>query len=497
MPVVKESTVQEVARGFTSDRNELTGGAENGISLEELEPVRRVRTTAVLIIVAVVFELSLLLIHSAQTDATQVALVLLAYMTGGFAFVWLLLTLRNVMNRRPSAMALSIIFGAAIVFRLTLLPLGAASSSDVFRYRWEGLVQAEGFNPYTTPPSDPALAVMAQEHSDVHSRVNHPSVPTIYPPVAQFLFWFNAVVFGGTLLGWKMILLVFDMLLALAGWKLLRAWRLPIWSLCFVLWCPLLVLETYEGGHLDLIGVSLIVLALLAKERSRPVLCGIALGLALNVKYPWPVLTLILLVARPGDLRRSVTTLMTAGVVAAICWIPYLPGLSTAISTLRMFSQYWRFNGTLFDLLRMLPGPAWLAPTLVATTLVSLAILLSRRPSHPLWTDVWLAFGAALLLMPVAFPWYFVWLVPALLAGPPRWVLVWISVVPFLHVVDWQYHVTGEWQQMRWLVILTGIVPAILLVLAWWRRIAEGRRANTVPLTSGDRHRENSGQIGR
>lgn len=490
-----EPAEQQVTGGFTSGRNELTGGAERGSALAELEPGRRVRTTAVLIIVAVVIELSLLLVHSAQTAATQVALILLAYATGGASFAWLLLTLRNVMDRRPSNMALAIIFGAAIVFRLTLLPLPPASSSDVFRYRWEGLVQAEGFNPYTTPPSDPALAVMAQKHSEIYGMVNHTCVPSIYPPVAQLLFWFNAVVFGGTLLGWKMILLLFDMLMALAGWKLLRVWRLPIWSLCFVLWCPLLVLETYEGGHLDLIGVSLVALALLANERARPVLCGIALGLALNVKYPWPVVTLSLLVLRPGDFRRSVTTLMAAGVVAAVCWIPYLSGLGATISTLRMFSQQWQFNGPVFDLLRMIPGPVWLPAILAAGALLSLTILLSRRPSRPLWTDVWLAFGAVLLLMPVAFPWYFVWLVPALLVKPPRWVLVWISVVPFLHVADWRYHVTGEWPQMRWLVVLLGIVPAILLAQAWWRRIVEGRLMTIVSPNCDDPQRENAGRL--
>lgn len=129
---------------------------------------------------------------------------------------------------------------------------------------------------------------------------------------------------------------------------------------------------------------------------------------------------------------------------------------------------------------------------LVMVTLVSLTVLLARRPVGDSWSDTWLAFGAALVLLPAVFPWYFVWLVPGLLIcgfqapgapvsgvhiseylrRPPRWLLVWICVVPMLHVVDWQHRVTGEWQPMRGLCIIVGIVPVTLLVMAWWRRLA-------------------------
>lgn len=446
------------------------------------------RTTTSLVITAVVIELSLLLIHTAQTDATQIALILLAYVTGGAAFAGLLLTREKAVDSRLSGQALAIVFGAAIIFRLTLLPLGPATSSDVFRYRWEGIVQTEGFDPYTTPPSDPSLAHVAEKHGHIHAMINHPSVPSIYPPVAQFLFWLNAAVFGGTLLGWKLILLLFDMLLAVAGWNLLGAWRLPRWSLCFVLWCPLLLLETYEGCHLDLIGASLIVVALLANQRARPVLAGIALGLAFNVKYLWPALALVLLLVRPEGRRGRITTAVTTIVVAAICWIPYLPGLAAALTTARMFAESWRFNGTVFDLFRMLPGPPWLPAMLVMITLVSLAVLLARRPAGGLWPDIWLVFGAAFLLSPVAYPWYFLWLMPGLLARPPRWMIVWITVVPLLHLVAWHYSITGEWEPMRWLWILVGFAPTVLLILAWWQRLvrAEVRIAAPVPRGPGD-----------
>src|SRR5882724_11797674 len=46
------------------------------------------------------------------------------------------------------------IVAIAILFRLTFWPLYPALSDDVFRYRWEGKLQAAGGNPYEARPND-------------------------------------------------------------------------------------------------------------------------------------------------------------------------------------------------------------------------------------------------------------------------------------------------------------------------------------------------------
>ena len=42
----------------------------------------------------------------------------------------------------------------ALAFRLTLLPLAPTLSTDLYRYRWDGQVQAAGWNPYSMRPDD-------------------------------------------------------------------------------------------------------------------------------------------------------------------------------------------------------------------------------------------------------------------------------------------------------------------------------------------------------
>jgi hypothetical protein len=52
------------------------------------------------------------------------------------------------------------------------------------------------------------------------------------------------------------------------------------------------------------------------------------------------------------------------------------------------------------------------------------------------------------------------------------WLATWVLSVPLLHVVDWRLSATGDWHAMPWLWALVGVVPGVLLVRAWWQRLA-------------------------
>ena len=101
-----------------------------------------------LLICAAVMEAAFLLIHVARDPAEQVALVLASYLVSGVAFGWLLWRLGNTGEDTSSRGMIVALITGGIVFRLTLLPLTPATSQDVQRYLWEGLVQLEGFEDY-------------------------------------------------------------------------------------------------------------------------------------------------------------------------------------------------------------------------------------------------------------------------------------------------------------------------------------------------------------
>ncbi len=424
------------------------------------------------LICAAVMEAAFLLIHAARDPAEQVALVLASYLVSGVAFGWMLWRLGNTGEGTSSRAMIVVLVAGGVVFRLTLLPLAPATSQDVQRYLWEGLVQLEGFSPYVLPPTAEQLTPLAERHLETWRLINHADIPAVYPPTAQLLFLCNAVIFGGSLLGWKLILLIFDGLLAIGVVLLFKDRSHALVGLAGVLWCPLLLIECYEGGHLDVIGVALTVLAIVAMGRNQPILSALALGLCINVKYLWPLLVLILLSRQEPRWRRRVVFVIVALTVAAASWIPYRAGFESAVATARMFAEEWTFNDVIFEQLRGLPGPRWLPMALVTGVLAGLAGLLAVRQPRDIWRDAWLLTGTALLLGPVAYPWYFIWIVPGLAFRPPIWLALWVLSVPALHLADWHYVSTGQWDAMPWLWYAVGVVPAVLLMRAWWRRVA-------------------------
>ena len=65
-----------------------------------------------------------------------------------------------------------------------------ALSDDMYRYIWDGRVQAHGISPYRFPPNAPELAFLRD--TQIYPSINRKPVVTVYPPAAEaafFLLW--------------------------------------------------------------------------------------------------------------------------------------------------------------------------------------------------------------------------------------------------------------------------------------------------------------------
>ena len=78
----------------------------------------------------------------------------------------------------------------ALLIRSVLLLAPLSLSDDLYRYLWEGRVVTLGGNPYSQPPSWPGWP-----DDPIRALVNHPTISTIYPPVAMAIFTVFAAVF--------------------------------------------------------------------------------------------------------------------------------------------------------------------------------------------------------------------------------------------------------------------------------------------------------------
>jgi hypothetical protein len=339
----------------------------------------------------------------------------------------------------PSRGAFGIVLGVSLAARLLLLPAAPSLSEDVYRYLWDGRLVAHGVNPFPHAPSDPALGSF---HDAMLDRLNHADVPTIYPPAAQLLFGAVARI-DPTPFAWKLVLLLLEAALWIALRSMLRRRGLASERILLFAWNPLVILESYGSGHLDLATAAFLVLALALDEARRPVSAGIAFALSALCKY-----TPILLV--PCFLRRRAFVLLgVAMLAAALLFAPFAGAGRSLWTGLEIYVRHWEFNGSLFPLVRDVTGSKETAKWILAGCLGVFAIAASLRSSSLAGAAAAL-YTAYLVASPTVFPWYLVPLVALLPLVPNAGALAFSGLVALSYLSLSTYRETGVWVLPSW-----------------------------------------------
>ncbi len=209
----------------------------------------------------------------------------------GAAFAVYLLAALIAARWAPSRGQLVLIAGAALLYRLILLPTPPIQEVDIYRYLWDGIVVSHGINPFCYPPQavrearlgevgDPQLARLVQvRDADPHvltllARIHYAELPSVYPPVSQAVFAAAArtaptqASIAQRILILKIWLLGFDLATGALVLMLLRETGRPPGMFLLYAWCPLVLKEFCNSGHLDAIAVFLTTLAMWFAVRS-------------------------------------------------------------------------------------------------------------------------------------------------------------------------------------------------------------------------------------
>ena len=378
----------------------------------------------------------------------------------GWTGCWALATASAV--RLPRRLSVGLVLLIGIGLRVAALAGPPTLSDDLYRYSWDGRVQAAGIDPYDHAPDHPALLPLRESWlwpdaagcADIKrppgcTRINRPSSPTIYPPVAEA--YFAAIYqFGG--IGshhklWQVAGLgVEAVTLGLIPLALVRWGRDPRWAALYAL-SPLPVLEAVNNGHVDGLAVLLVVTALfVAAPRAATVRVGVAgalLGAAALVKLH-PALLLLALVGVIPSRSRTRTLLMGGLAAATVGIIGYLPHvLAVGPKVLGYLPGYLKEEhydaGGRFLLAGLLTEPLGLPPAAAgvvagAGLLAALAWVVIRRPPMPVGAA--LLAGALLLATTPVQPWYAVVLLAvATVAARPRWAALAVAGYPSFFAV--------------------------------------------------------------
>ena len=386
--------------------------------------------------------------------------------------------------RRPPSIPL--LWSIGVLARLALLPLTPELSDDIYRYLWDGHVLGEGFNPYGHAPGDEAhLAI----RTPWHAQINHPEIPTIYPPLSQLLFGLVGAL-GGTILSAKLVWLAFDLGCALLLQRIAaRTGRQPATVLVWYLWSPLLIVETAWSAHFDAVGLFLMAAViwcslgsrgppeglrgrrdprkrLLRAPRVRAAALGSLLGLAALTKFA-PAAALPPLVRRHG----AIAALAFAGVCVAL-YAPFAGvGLGALTEGLRTYAEHWTANQGAFALIARLFDDPVHARVAAAVPVLAVVAYVTWRRFEVERALLWII-GAGLLLSPTVHPWYVLWVLPmAALAGYRPFLL--LSGLVFLGY--WglaAYTVSGVWPEPAWTRLVMWL--PVWVMIAWDSRARDG-----------------------
>ncbi|MGW2628895.1 glycosyltransferase 87 family protein [Streptomyces chattanoogensis] len=367
----------------------------------------------------------------------------------GYAVTWTLFAAAIWAIRKvPGRAATPLVLAGAAAMALAALAAPPRTSTDMYRYAWDGRVQAAGISPYAHPPAAPELAKLRDDwlfptrssctgwgltrtDSGLCVRINRPAVPTIYPPVAEGWYFTVHVLsppdsrhkplqVGGAVLAFGTTLALLTVGRRRGDPRRAPA-RAALWG-----WCPAVAFEAVNNAHIDTLGVLLTVLAL--GTTTAGARRGALLGAAIAVKL-LPVLAL------PGALsgqRRPAHVLRTVSAAVTMVTLAYLPYIAASgAGVLGYLPGYLQEEGYepgdvhRFALLRLLlPDAAAEVTAIVLLTLTALYVWWRGDPARP-WHGALLLTGTALLLISPGYPWYAL-LVVGLVALDGRW--EWLAV---------------------------------------------------------------------
>src|SRR5208282_5287783 len=176
------------------------------------------------------------------------------------------------------------------------------------------------------------------------------------------------------------------------------------WVLAYA-WNPLLAIEVAGSGHVDIVGVLLLVASAAALGRRWRTVAALAFGLAVAVKF-LPVVLLPLYWKRVRIRDGAL-----AAVVVGLLYVPFLNHGQIPIGSLGTYVHSFWFNDPVFATLERFAPPELVA---VLAALVGFLAAIWMRRKAAVWSPDAFAWpmAASLLCAPVVYPWYLLWLLP-------------------------------------------------------------------------------------
>lgn len=339
--------------------------------------------------------------------------VILFLFLSAFYLVAVFLVIKLIPEKKKLGGLTGLIIFLAIIFRLFLIAEEpTVLSKDMYRYIWDGRLQSEGINPYLYPPGAEQLKNMRDDQ--IFPDINRKNYRTLYPAGAQLFFRIFYILVGDSVIGYKGIMVFFDILTLLVLAALLQTRGLNLSRIIVYAWNPLVVFEIAYSGHLEGLTVFLVVatLYLYASQKNLP--ATIMLALAAAVKL-YPALLLAAFLNRGNRIKGVIT--FTATII--LLYLPFVGAGRKVFGFLPVYlnNPYESFNlGLKYFMMHLIPGLDYsLLSLLFIIVLVMAGVVVFLKEKKDI-EEIWYAYfltGLLLILMPASLhPWYVILIIP-------------------------------------------------------------------------------------
>ncbi|HEY5690277.1 MAG TPA: glycosyltransferase 87 family protein [Cyclobacteriaceae bacterium] len=389
----------------------------------------------------------------------------------------------------------------SIILRVILLFSIPALSDDFYRFIWDGRLLASGIQPFTHLPGyylEQGNAVDGVNQF-LYDHLNSKEYFTVYPPLAQIIFWFSAILFPDSILGSVVVMRILVLAAELGSLMLIKK-LLPIFGLApknILIYAlnPLVILELTGNLHFEAFIIFFLLLAIYFIYRSKIWQAGVTIGLSIGAKL-LPLIFLPLFIIRMG-IRRSVILYVAAAITIVFLFAPLLNAevINGFSQSLGLYFKRFEFNASIYYLVReygfytkgynTIQTVGWKLGVIAMVGILIISfwpfsftrhegkwkLTKKRSGSVNAWDEIPIAMMWVLffyfLMTTTLHPWYLTTLLMLSIFTPYRFVIIWTAAV----FLTYAGYTENGFYENGYLVVIEYILVIGYLVYEWiWRR---------------------------
>lgn len=372
---------------------------------------------------------------------------------------------------------------AGVITRLCLLFHLPNLSDDIYRFIWDGRLWVNGIHPFEALPSYYIQQDLNIPNIDavLYNQLNSPEYFTIYPPVAQFIFFIACWIFPnhifGSMLVMKSFLFAFECGTIYLLPRLLQKYELSPHHVLIYALNPLAILEVVGNLHFEGAMIFFLILGWWYLVHQKIAWSASAFAFSIASKL-LPLMFLPFLLRR----LRGWNFVLFFGILGAMLVLCFFPLWHPSFldhfgSSLNLYFKKFEFNASLYYLVRSIGFELrgynlihWIGPRLALITLLGIMLytILEKSPS---WKNLPYAFLFAIVLYlccaTTIHPWYT--LLPLVICTFTRFrfPVIWTEFIFFTYI---NYSYTPYVENL-WVVGIEYIFLTLLVLLEYFFKI--------------------------